>query len=481
MSDLKDFYTVIAGAADALNHQPPATIRRRGTRRRRLRHGVLGAVAVMVVAATAGVVALGAAPGGTTTPAATGTPVPSPTTRSALAAPRLVGEGIPYGSAGSAGSAGSPQDGATAVAGDRGYAVWRTADGTVLLGGVDLRTGRQIWAPRTVTTGADAQAIAIAGDVLLVSIHTTAAHTFGFDPVTGNQLWHVAGDGFSTASALVVTTPGAITGYSLHSGRQMWRSTVSWFDVRPMASAADGALVHIDPQISVQGPYPDFQWQAFDTVTGTPRGPRAKLGQRQELLHSAGAVFVAAHDAATGTNVISMIRDGAVVPIHTEPPGIINRYMTACWPQRVCLMEVTAPNTGTLTAFDATTGHMAWQSPAHVLGLMTYTGELITSIIQGRNGTNARLAVYDGAGHEINAGAPAGPHVDVVGTGPDILTLSGTGSARAAATRVQGIGVDGALTDLGQITAAAPTCTATATRLICLGDTAVTVWNIRTS
>ncbi|MGK5678739.1 outer membrane protein assembly factor BamB family protein [Actinoplanes sp. URMC 104] len=176
-ADLEELFGGLGRAADTIPLVPAERARRRGEQRTRNQAAVAAAVVVLVAV---GVLVGLRVQRQQTHPADVVRPLPP------------VGAPIGFGEA--------AVNVSTAIAGDRAYTSWRTADGWVRVVAADLRTGARSWTARTVARSDDYSGVAALPQAVAVfvvpdgddvpSVGTTAnRRVHVLDPLTGRERW----------------------------------------------------------------------------------------------------------------------------------------------------------------------------------------------------------------------------------------------------------------------------------------------------
>jgi outer membrane protein assembly factor BamB/actin-like ATPase involved in cell morphogenesis len=391
----------------------------------------------------------------------------------------------------------------TATGGDRAYVGW-VRGRTLRVAAIDLKGGRQLWAPRTVAD-ADSWEMLRAGAPAVVALATNYASSdrtlYVLNPADGAQRWHRSlhrdDDALAFDSGLVVSDEHAHTTTLLD-----WRTgTEKWSRADP-TDELSGTHKHVLDMSTVD----DLAGPAG--VDATPFAPN--LGDDHRVLRITADKTLTVLDAATGKQLASrksvgypddtyLAHDGALYVVTSDSPYRLLAYdldklgepvvaytaddrnqrlqrIAPCGSGRVCLLDTVSSDDATtqVRSIDVTHHRQLWHQGAPGAEELIPMGD---RVLATQDTGTAASWLFDAAGKQVLR-AEDRPEVGARVTAASLLMFSGQPSSYSGDIGLVGVGAgDGARTALGQLTRVrSKDCSWSRTYLVCPGDKGFEVW-----
>jgi hypothetical protein len=507
--DLDEFFARARAAADALDVPQPSMPRRRGDRRRRRQTALIVCSIFVLVASTLTAVTLTTRdrthpqPATSPRPSRSAAP-PIPTTPpTGFAALHAIGTPIPLG------PAGRQLTGLALTYEGRGYAAWRTkTPDTIVVAGVDLRTGARIWGPTVLPAGTAPEQegdwmglTVVPEDKVLVATRFPTfdpqhpAHTYLLDLETGQKLWQVQRTDIIAGSVLVEIDGRQLVGRDIRTGRILWRHDHSEdYDiiavddtVRPRAGA--GPVAYMTPLIGILSNPGRLDF--VDVHTGQTVESIANAALHGRIVGAVkGDVYI---EQRTGSRqlVVAGAGRGVRTVSTVRPPEEITIGMSSCFDDYVCFVDdedlVALNGNREVWRVDlkfAPFNNPLLRNPAPVEGKYVIVGGGIINPTPsyGAGHASGRHPVYkvvDRSGRVTATYEPPAEQTlqaDIVRGGvvliPDMVPL------QSRSLRIAAVSENGTPQSLGDVMSTG-LCSAEDDALLCINDDAITTWSFR--
>jgi outer membrane protein assembly factor BamB len=462
-ADLEEMFAALSRDADAVPLSEAPAARRRGEQRTRNHAVTAAALSVCLVAVGLGAVSWAAHRG--PDHRRTGPPAVEPFPGTL---PKL-GPAIPFGA--DAGAIAM-----TAIAGARAFAEWSDDEGSIRVLATDLGTGRELWRSGALGSVNDVSRIIALPQWLVVVAgrgNEAARTVFVLDPVTGAIRWQAPFDLPDDSSlfypdVLVTVSDGVITAVSWSTGDTVWRSDLGTgrpAQIAGLPTAADAARGMVtDPRLVQINDDGTVIVRAAATGRRLPPDvpPRVNANGRQ---YASGGRLFTVSEAEPYRIQRTDLTTGAQ-STWTGPAGRTFAGLAPCGGDRVCVTDTVSGGSSQLALVDVGGRRQRWRNSGGS-EVLAARGDRVMDVV------HAPMTVYD-----IDSGRP-------VVTGGRLrwlddrtmLSLPAGGPATGPVARVST--VDGRRQELGTITMPPQSlCSATTTRLVCTGPTALQVYDI---
>ncbi|MBX6750161.1 MAG: PQQ-binding-like beta-propeller repeat protein [Micromonosporaceae bacterium] len=483
-ADLDELFAALGSYTDRVPVGPPELARRRGQRRTRRRLAA-SALAVMLVIGSVVVIA---------TRFQRPDLPPTPTTPTPSAAPVRFTELQPLG-------AGVDMElggyGMAAVVGDRAYVGARTVDGRLHVNAIDLRTGDPLWSTVDLGSFGDWNGL-LAGPqaVVVIGEHddgTIPDHVLMvLDPDTGAKRWETGFDDLDIQwydIGAVLPSRTSVRALDWRTGAELWRIPVPDTNPEPAFlqnfSTADAATapamlrVGLDPTdhrfFMVE---PSGRLHRYDAATGLEQevvpdaGPA--VATREGLLINYRLVddqLFSTNDDRTEAYRYDLRNPAGLVRIYTATGQDRIDSVTACGPERACVITRSSGPSDKLNLVDLSSGRILWQVEINYAEYAVAAGDWIITergnLVEATTGRrfDQRSTVFGGW---------------VTPSAVLIFTADTEDPARMPQTVVGVSTLDGSSVTLGQIGPIAGLCAWSTTVLVCPTLQAFRAWRFAT-